>query len=282
MPTFTVNPITPQWSIKEETAKTTGTTVYRVISDEATTPILAIAATSVPLRGSLYPGLTTGTLKCRSRSCAAEGQTRQHFLITCEYDSTVSLDPNPLSDAPLFDYADETSDETYFADAQSTPKKAMTTALEPFPTLPKRQTSTLVISFERNVAVSASFGTYRAMRNKINGSAVTIDGESYAEGTVLVGKLALSSVKTRDAYSYKTLSGELRVNDAGWDQKYESRGTVELKSGLQVPICGTDNAPIETTWPLNENGTKMSAQTATGFEIVLKPYVRTAIGGLFS
>ena len=82
---------------------------------------------------------------------------------------TIGLNPNPVSDAITYAYGEEVSDETWYEDHTTpNPKMAMTTAFEPFPELPTRQTSSTIISFERNVAHTATYSTFKALRNRIN------------------------------------------------------------------------------------------------------------------
>jgi hypothetical protein len=284
MPTFTVKPVTAEWSVDVEIAKTTGTTVYLVTASEPTSPYAAIAATGVPSLGDVYPGSpTTGffLLKCIKRGCRPVGQTRMVFKLECEYDNTVELSPNPLTEPTKISYGDETNEESYFKDRTTpTAKLAQTTAGEPFSELPKRQRSILVINYEKNVSASTNYSAYEGLRNKINSGTVTIDGRSYAAGTLLSSAPQLSEVKTRDAYTYRTLSGTIRANEDKWDQSFESRGLFEKVSGKLKPIADADGVPVEVPWPLNADGTKKAAASDTGEEIVLKPYTGADLSSL--
>lgn len=288
MPTFTVHPVSDKWTIKEDGSKTTGTTVYRVLSDAPTTAERARYADGVPLRGSVYPGAPEGSaLKCRGRSGVADGQSRLNFLITLDYDDTNTFAANPLLEPATFTHDEETSDEEYFKDCTPSdaggPKYAQTTATEPFPNLPKRETSSAVIKMTRNVASTTTFAAFRAMRNKVNQSPVTIDSETYDAGTVRVRKPELTEVKTRDGYSYRELSAELVINENGWEQKYESRGLIELdEDGIPWPITGEDGGPVKNPWPLDADGMAKESVDDEGAEIVLRPYAYADISGLFA
>jgi hypothetical protein len=283
---YTIRPVTAEWTSKTERGKTTGTCVWLVTASLPVTPYQAERATAdgttLPITaiGQTMPGTTAG-VPCVSRSAAAVDQTRQLYRVTCDYDSTSTVAENPLSEATKVSYDIEGSEAGYFKDESPTPKLAQTTAGEPFPELPKRDSGGLVINIEKNVAHTTNYAAYEGfIKPKVNAGTVTIDGRNYAAGTLKTTPPRLSEVKEQNGVRYRTLTVTLKANADGWQQKYESRGLWEKSGGTYRRIAGADGAPVETPWPLNADGSKKSSSTDAGAEIVLTPYASADISSL--
>ena len=273
---FTVHPVSSEWSVKKDKDKTEGRTVYRIVSDSPTNPLAAAGATGLPAIGDAYPG--SSSLKCVEVSCDPEGQARLSFRYEASYDDSLNLEANPLFDPVKVSYGYETGEESYYKDVEN--KAATTTAGEPFSELPSRQTAVLTLDIEKNVVSSTTFLAYDGLKQTVNGSAVGIDGVSFAAGTLFVAGISLSDVQQRNGVQYRTLKATLKAKKNGWNQKYESRGLYELSGGSLKRIADGDGAPVESPYPLTSSGTKAASASTAGAEIVLKPYEAGDVGSL--
>ncbi len=279
--TYTIKPITPDWDSKTEIGKITGRCVWQVQASEPVTPYQAErAGTPITPIGVTMPGTTAG-VPCVSREARAVDQTRMLYRVTCSYDSTVTVTENPLSQPIKVSYDPASRQETYFKDYSDPPKLAQTTAGEPFPNLPTRDVGQLIINLEKNVSDTTNYSAYEAFEDpKVNSANVTIDGRTYAPGTVLTTPPRLSEVKEQNGVKYRTMTVTLLPKRGGWDDKKESRGLWEKVSGEYRRIAGSDGAPVETPWPLDADGVKKSSSSDEGAEIVLKPYESSAFTAL--
>ena len=266
--TYTVTPLGTQWTLDEASdGRITGKTVWQIKASEPSTPAAARNAAGTLQRGDSPPG-DTG-FPCVSRSCKVKDDTRTLFVLECSHDSQGFT--SPLDEAAKISVSSESYEESYFKDKSSTPKYAVHTNKRPFDELPKRDRSIKVISWEKNVAASATDATYDPLRDTVNASSLTIDGVTYAAGKVRVFDLALSEVKgDGESGTYRTISAKLKVHPDGWDQKFESRGTVDI-NGKRKQVAA-DASPNDEPWPLNSSGAFTSAMSDAGAEIVLTPY----------
>lgn len=292
--TWTINALGDQWTSKTERGgKRTGTIVYQAIASEPSTPAAAEAAVAAAPSagkgltvGSLYPGETTGSsFKCVSRDSRSNGdKTRTVFIVTGEFDSELGLETteNPLETPMQWEYDPQDGEETYFKDTQGTPQKAIHTNGQPFDELPKRDAGLLILRGVKNVEHTKNYSDYESfIAVKLNNANVTIDGRTYAAGTLKAKPPKLSGIKELNSIKYRELSVELHAKADGWDQKYESRSTLALKGTEEdffgpSPIPGPDGSPVTFAWPLNEDGTAKTNPTDPGFEIEMKPYERAS------
>ena len=282
--TWIVKPVTAEWTSETSREKRSGTTVYLAFASEPSTPAAAeLAGGGIASIGTNYPGVVLPAYyPCVSRSAVAVNQTRMVFKVTCEFDSSqTGLDENPLNAPVKVSYDPESAEESYFKDTQTpTPKRAIMTSGEPFAELPVRDTGLLTITLEKNVAATTNYLTYEAfIKPKVNSGTVTIDGRGYAAGTLKTSAPKLSDVKELNGIKYRTLTTTLKANEAGWDQKFESRGLYAIEAGTLKRVMVTNaegqEEPSEVAMPLDEAGYEVPP-TTPGFEIVLKPYTAAA------
>ncbi|MFT3786659.1 MAG: hypothetical protein QM770_10895 [Tepidisphaeraceae bacterium] len=286
--TFTADEDGRQADYREEYApdklqlKRTGRRVWIVIASEPSTPDAALTAPGIPAIGDDY-NVDTGAI-CLSRAPKVDPETpRTKFIVECTYTNERPQYGGSGGLELKIDYTSESSDESYFKDAQSTPKYAKTTAGEPFAELPKRQRSTRIITVTRDVPGTMTMADFDGLDDCVNQDSITLDGVNYAPRTLLLGSLGLSAMKlVTSTTGYKTLTFTLKRNKNTWDQKFESRGLYQLVSGALTRIAGPDGGPCETAWPLDANGAKLGSASATPAEIVLQPYAPAAMASLLA
>jgi hypothetical protein len=283
--TWTIKALGRQWTSKTESGKRTGTVVYQATASEPSTPAAAEAACAAAPSagvgltiGSLYPGESSGsTFRCTDRSAAAGDDTRHVWIVTANFESGIEFEENPLSKPIEVEYNPKSSQETYFKDRSTTPKYAVTTAGEPFSELPTRDTGRLYFTVKKNVAHTVNYADFEQYSDeeglRVNDDIVTIDGRSYAAGTLKAFPPRLSAVKEMNGTKYRELSVDFEAKADGWDQVFESRGLYELVFTKPTRIAGEDGTPVEMPWPLDASGVAQATANTPGAEITLKPYV---------
>lgn len=280
MPTFSSSAKTSAWTYKEDWAKTTGSTLYLITSDTATTPAAARAwfVANVASKGSDYPGTSGGVLPCTEIEIKAwQGdETRTAFAASLSFDNTRTVTSSPLSQPTEYETDAETFEEAYYVDKQSTPAYARHTNGLRFAELPKRQTSIRSITITKNVAAANTMATYDALQDTVNQNSVTLDGVTYPARTLFVQKIALSKSMTANGTAYKVLTTVIKANKNTWDQKFESAGVLELVSGSLKAITNADGLAVSDPWPLQSTGAKAATLATAGYEIVLKPYTQSS------
>lgn len=277
-----VHPVTRKWQVTTERSKKVGTTVYIVFDREGTvSPAQAEVAAGVPSIGDPYPD-SSGNFPCVKRTAVCTDEARQVCEVTCDYDSTQEVVADVLATPTRIEYSYEISAETYFKDRRSpNPYYAQYTNLLPFDQLPQRDGSTRVITITKVVASTTTLATYSDFDEVFtNSGSVTIDGVTYAAGTLKGTPPVLSAVQEQDGTLYRQLVTTLRYRKAGWNDKYESRGVFELAGGVLSRIADDDGVPVESTWPLNADGSKKSNPATPGAEIDLQPYPSVSITSL--
>jgi hypothetical protein len=267
--TYSVKPVTAEWSIKRGAEKTTGQTVHIVTASEPVTPLDVLSAEGLPQIGTQYTGASFN-LRCNEIDPRPSDGTRMNFKVVADFDSTFTLDPNPLLDPLKVSYGKENAEEAYYKDVDDNP--AQTTAGEPFAELPKRRKSDLVLNLSINVSASTNYSAYEDIRETVNEEIITIDGRSYAPGTLLAEAPELSEVQERNGTEYRVLSSTLVARKEGWNQKFESRGLYELVGGVLERIYDDKGNPIESAWPLDADGAAQASASTPGAEIERKPY----------
>jgi hypothetical protein len=277
--TFTTKARSHLWEWDEDASgRVTAKTVHQVSTSEQTTPNVVAAGcagTTYP-RGSDYPG-TSGVLWSQGRSIKPADETRTLWNVESSFDSTNQIQANPLDEPATIGYAVESFEEAYFEDVEGNP--AIFTNGLPFSELPKRDNALEVYTITKNVAASTTAASVRALNSKINSDAVTIDGTAYAARRLRVFSPTLSEVKEQNGYSYRVRTITVKAHPVDWDQKFESRGLVEVNTDVgRVPIADPDShAPVTDPWPLDAEGKSTDTPEEPGFEIVLKPYTAAAL-----
>jgi hypothetical protein len=290
--TWDIKPLGKQWTSGTESGKRTGTIVYQAIASEPSTPAAAEAACAAAPSdgvgltiGSLYPGEIAGSsFKCVDRNAAAGDDTRHVWIVTASYDSSRTIDENPLAMPIEVEYDPQDSSETYFKDRSGTPKYAITTAGEPFGELPTRDAGKLAFTVKKNVAHTVNYATYESFSDldglKINSAIVTIDGRNYAVGTLKAKPPRLSAIKEMNGIKYRELVTRFEAKADGWNQVFESRGLYEKVFTKPTRIVGEDGTPVDMPWPLDASGIAQATAATPGALITLTPYASAAFTAL--
>ncbi|HEX8348645.1 MAG TPA: hypothetical protein VF598_01665 [Hymenobacter sp.] len=170
----------------------------------------------------------------------------------------------------------------YFKDSEG--KAAVTTAGEPFPQYPQRNRAKVTWKLTRNVEAIKTRATYEGLMNKLNQDAVTIEGETYAIGTLLTTSLDLSEVQQEAGFSFKVLTLEGEYEPAGFNQDIDSRGYKEkaTNGALKDIAKGNPLKKVETPWPLDNLGKAKASASDEPAVVTLKPYLKTPMGSLFA
>jgi hypothetical protein len=271
---WTINRITYEWETRTTIDGTQGTAVWLATSDVEATPYQAERAIGVSI-GDGYPGDTSGYLKCKGRVAKGVDQTRKLFKVTADYDSSTQYYSSPLDVPTKVEYGEELSQETYAVDQDNL--TMVNTAGQPFGELPTRDAGILVLTVTRNVTASTNYSGYLGFRRKTNNANVSLDGMTYATGTLLVKSISLSEVKEQNGVQYRTLQTIVHAREDGWLQEFESRGPKYKDGSVLKPIVDGDGTPIDFAWPLDSAGAKKTNATDEGYTISRRPYASATI-----
>lgn len=267
----------------------TGTRVYRVDFDtggwtHAQARIASQGGTSIDAIGDGFDGPTdlAKAVEINSRRDISQ-RTHTRAIVTVGYSSRAEDQEqtieNPLARPVQFAYDGSLVEEPYFRDTDGNPNT--NSAGEDFLDLPQRLRPDATFTFTRNVAAYDD-AKRRSFLGHTNSNATTLNGRTYAAGTLLVSKWSSSGPNTENDVTFWTETIQVTEAPEGqtWDDEFEDRGYHELDSGELVPIVGADGQPVRTPYPLDGSGSKQASPTDTPATIVRKPYEATSFAGI--
>lgn len=214
-----------------------------------------------------------------------------HFEVTVEYAGTgvLGMPANPLDRPAEISYGFQDATESYFIDRSDPPKPVANSAGDPFDSFLERETGWLVLTINTNEPTHNPV-VADAFSHTTNREAVTIDGITYAAGTLKLSPITAQKVKERieeegvvmEVQYYKR-TYVLKARKDGWKEKPLDLGLNELiadpdptKPGKLKPIVDSVNAPIRRPWPLNGAGRKKPKGTETAATLEFLPYAEAS------
>ena len=239
-------------------------TVYDVVYDDIPTDIIgrALAAevaddltTAIPAINSVSNG---ATLVSKSSQDITGGKGTL-WEVTCNYSTDkakVDQSTPPLSMPANVGYGVEQIAVDMDEDKSPTPIKVRNTAGGYFDPQPQTVANLRIITINKNVT---SVGTYLDLVDQINSALVSIDGKSYATGTLLVRNVSSSQQADSDGVAYQAMTITLAANADGWDMDILSVGFEQKKDGKFVKILDDSMQPIVAPRPLSVAGLALDA-----------------------
>lgn len=279
MSVIDVEPIKEDFNIVDGTR--TATRIYRVITDSLTDDAeVAIAAAGVAAIGSPY---RVGSNALCVGKHATRGEDQFTYEVTADYSSKqesqdLSIE-NPLARPTKYNYGGSNVSEPFFRDTDDKP--VVNAAGEDFADLPQRNRAEGTITITRNEATYNDVAM-EGYKNKLNSAAVTINGVSYATGTLRMDTIGASGPNVENDITYWEVSYEVAKNIDGWNLKLENRGLNELDfgSGTLSPIPDKNGDPVVLPYPLDAGGAAAATPTTAPTQITFKPYKSTSYAGL--
>lgn len=221
-----------------------------------------------------------------------------HFVVTAEYgvptNETTSTTADPLAAAAEISYGAGESTESYMYDRSPQPsdwnllidgpwkgKPVTNTAGDRFEDSQERESSELVITIATNEPTYNANDMER-YSHTLNESAVTIDGTTYAAGTLKLSPITATRVRENGQTYYK-VTKTLKARRDGWDYEPFDQGTNQLdyktpeppprrdKCG-RVPILDAARLKVATAWPLNGKGKAKKNPTDMPAVLKFRPY----------
>ena len=239
----------------------------------AITAAQARFATGVPACGEAHPG--DATLAAAAVDPKSASEARNLWAVEVSYD--VAQRGELGVDHVSWEFG--VVQQTYAYDESPTPKPVTNSAGEPFAELPTRNSGSIVVKVERNVAY---FDVVQAAgyRCCVNSDTFTLDGVSIGQRQALMLGISGSDYKEDAGTLYRTVSFNIAINPDTWDDTRADRGLHELASGkLREIRKGAPPILVEQPWPLNGSGGALSTSTATPAKLVFRPYKALPFAG---
>lgn len=261
----------------------TATDVYLVLFDGPGTAIQAENASGIPALFSGHPEDSSRKVKTVTPKCVSEDSQRNAWQVQVDYSSKVDEEEdqeNPLDEPDKISWDFSESTQPYFLDESDPPKPVVNTAKEPFEALLERESGSITVTVERNVA---SYSPTQAVeyRQCINQGGFTLDGASIGDGQAKLSGINASPYQVQNGVRYRTLRYTLKLRES-WDDKVESRGFNELVDGKLRKIVRAsprgDTLPVDKPYPLAENGKSKPAPTDEPHQLTFKPYKKKSFG----
>jgi hypothetical protein len=245
-----------------------------------------LAMTAVPQPGQHHP-VDFGAI-VTSIEAQPHDNSDKLFLVQIEYTTTTfGMPASPLNAKPDISYGSSDATEAYFQD-HTTPdrKRCCNSAGDPFESFPERETGELTITITVNEETFNPV-TMDGFRHTLNQEPVSIDGVTYAAGTLKLSPPTAQKVTDTiegegggsQTFVYYRVTYLLKAKADGWDDKILDVGTNELikdpakptDPGKLRPIVDSVNSPVKKPWPLAQ-GRKKPSPDAQADELVFKPY----------
>lgn len=272
---------------KRNSATEDGVTTHRrgwlvVCDDPADGTAVALVANGIPNEGDTYNGATLIRKEANPKD-----DSRTIFVVDGEYTD----DPGEIEDmgvSPLdrpaeisWDYEEATAE--YSKDHTTPTAKAVTnSAGEPFDPWPARDDGWLVITVTKNEATHDPAAA-DALKNTLNSAIVTIDGKTYAAGTLKMSPIRAAKITERfngADVNYYRKTYILKARAAGWNHVLLDVGFNEKVGNEWKPIKDQDGEPVRMPWPLDGAGVKKASPTDVPAELTFKPYASNAWTGI--
>lgn len=210
-----------------------------------------------------------------------------HFEVSCEYSGggAIGVPTSPLDRAPEISYGSSDVTAGWFMDHSDPPKPCVNSAGDPFDNVSDKEANEIVITITVNEPSHSPIDA-DAFSNSVNKDAVTIDGITYAAGTLKLSPITAQKTTERveengaamDFVFYRR-TYVLKAKKDGWKEKVLDTGLNELianadltKPGRVIPIVDGVNAPVKRPWPLDGAGRKKPKSTDTPAELTFRKY----------
>lgn len=229
----------------------------------------------IPNIGSMLHG---AKLVSKSVQEDIEGQGKL-WQVTCNYSTNkekIDQSTPPLTMPANVGYGIEQVSVDMDVDKSDTPLKVRNTAGGFFDPQPQTVRNLRIITINKNVS---AVGTYLDLVDQINSSQVSLDGKTYATGTLLVRNVSSSQQSDSDGVAYQAMTITLAGNPDGWDMNILSIGYEQKKDGKFVKILDDSMQPIVAPRPLDAAGLALAAD-ADPAVLTFKPKESTSFGAI--
>lgn len=301
--------------------KTSHTRVFLVVCDSITDgTAVAMLADGIPREGDEHP--QDGDTEANSIEASPLGNDPLRFEVTVQYETPENelqtigqnADTHPL-DRP-WDITVNGSEtvQAYFRDRSPKPaswneaemgpwtgKPVITSAGNPFDTLPERDASELQIEITRNEA-TRDIAADAEWSNQVNQYPVVIDGTTFAPGTLKLSPITSQRVveQWKDAWgitrevTYYRYTYRLRARAETWADRMEDRDYVQLVPVVDdagEPVLDEDDqqvreqteitvkdentgeqVPVRKPWPLDGAGLALKNPSKAPAQLTFHPY----------
>lgn len=270
-------------------AKDGSASATRIYYAESDTPVANDAALSASHGDVAVPDAATAYSESRPRCVVTSRKVKRvnrnspfQFLITVTNEDPTdgSLDTTGLLNKPArISTSDEHAEEPYYTDAEDNPVR--NTAGEPYSTYPTRDSGVTVYTIKKYVNATTK-AAIRAARKTNNAGAVTIDGTSHDEDTLLLFEAGFEPVDGATGVYDATII--IKHNPDGWIDEIPNVGFSQLVDGKRKDITQIDaddnDVPVSRPWPLNSDGSKKAWPDADIDLLVFYPYEQSAWTGV--
>jgi hypothetical protein len=265
--------------------------VWLVVCSEITDgSATALHADGIPVAGDVFIDVAGNVAALTSIDVDLHGNGDRQFEVLCEFDTTVGgdNDDNPLDQPWGYNYTYQESTENYFID-RSDPNGDTGTANKPvvnsagdaFQQFMTRENGMLVITLTRNVS-SYSPANLDQYKHTVNMAPVTIDGTSYATGTLKLSPITATkntvTLKNLTTVTYYAETLTFKARHEGWNQTvldvgfHTLVGTKSNNTQSIQPIVDANGTPVTTPWPLDGTGHAKPNSTDTPANLTFSPY----------
>lgn len=254
--------------------------VHRVVMDSssddaATVRSFLYTATGIRI-GAAFP--SDSAAFCQSIKPRNESYSPRIWLVTSLFSDKFDRAENPLNDPVRVRWVGRTFSRPLIYDANG--DAIVNSAGDPFDPPPERDFSRRVAQISANVAAVPSYlDTYE---DAINSDSVTLDGKSFAAGTLKCGQLQISEWKERNSTAYREISLEIETSREGWNLELLDAGFRERDySGNLVNIRNTGDNELPTApVPLDGSGNVLADPTpANAVVLTFQQYPSLAFAG---
>jgi hypothetical protein len=222
------------------------------------------------LTSGLVPVPYTSTLPenpfflCVSCRATQKSETPYAWDVEAEYSIEIDKDekekqqyPNPLTRPPVISWDSQQYEKPVAKDING--DAVMNSANDPYDPPLMQDDARWVISIATNAGVVPTF--VLTLNNRVNDTAVTVDGVAFAAKTLKVQGLRIGAVKEENGILFREVSYQLHYRSETWNSKPLDAGFSELVSGDRREILLDDGTKPSVPWPLNGAGAKLASPT---------------------
>lgn len=259
-------------------------------------PIVAMQAEGIPREGN---PLTGHIFAPRVTSVDADPVNNSDvvFIVIVQYEGVdgEAIPTHPLDRAPEYQWGADSFTEPYFYDESKPNRKPFVNAAgDPFDSQWERAKSDLTIILTRNEPIWDVLAIDH-FKDSVNEDAVTIDGQIYGPGTLLLGPV--TAQKSAEDWmgqpiDFYRVTYPFKARRNGWKDKPLNYGLQQLKDTLtfnpdgskiytRIPIMDGAGKEARTPWPLDLAGKAMKSATDIPPELEFLPYKEVAWAPLF-
>jgi hypothetical protein len=272
--------------------KLTHTVTFLVVTtDPADGTLAALTAddgtNKVPAYGSRLSPNNPLSIVVTSKDAEPLQDSLFHFTVTVEYAAVdpVKMPGDPLNRPPEISYSPTEGTETYFTDRSPQKRPVVNSAGDPFESFHERECGELTLQITINEPTHNA-ATADAFSHTTNAAPVTIDGTTYATGTLKLSPIgATKQTETVESdgvamtFKFYRRTYTLKARREGWKDRPLDVGTNELVPDADAtkpprlrPIVDAINAPVKKPWPLNGSGRKKPSMADKPAELEFLPY----------